>query len=102
MPATGVIPCFKVKVSVVIDKGSIASLKVVAIFWLMATPLAALAGTVELTVGAVVSRVPLVVKLQTKLAAIGLPARSLTPGIILAVYTVLGARFAAGAKVAVT
>src|SRR5438552_6653078 len=53
--ATVVVPCCKVKVAGVIVKGSIASLKAAAIFPLMATPVAALAGTVKLTVGAVVS-----------------------------------------------
>ena len=55
MPATAVVPCFKVKVTGVIVKGSIALLKAAAIFWLMATPVSALAGTVKVTVGAVVS-----------------------------------------------
>src|SRR5207237_5087826 len=50
----GVVPCFKVKVIGVVVKGSIASLKVAAIFWLMGTPVAALAGTVKLTVGTLV------------------------------------------------
>ena len=102
MPATGVVPCFKVKVLVLIVDASIASLNVLAICPLRPTPLAVLAGTVALTVGAVVSGATPVVKLQTKSAASALPARSLAPGLILAVYTVLGARFAAGAKVAVT
>src|SRR5256885_1576757 len=69
----------------VIVKASIASLKAAAIFWLMATPVAALAGTVKLTVGAVVSGVAPVVKLQTKLLASALPARSLAPVVIVAV-----------------
>src|SRR5205823_9837825 len=57
----GLLPCFKVKVALVIVEGSIASLKMTAIFPLMATPVAALAGTVALTVGAVVSGVEPVV-----------------------------------------
>src|SRR5437867_434090 len=105
VPTTGVVPCFKVKVTVVVVKGSIASLKVAATFWLMGTPVAALAGTVKLTVGAVVSGPPPVVKLQIKSLAepvIGTPARFLAPGLILPVYTVLGARLPNGVKVAVT
>src|ERR1043166_2654567 len=105
VPATGVVPCFKVNVRVVVVNGSIASLKVAAIFWLTATPVAALAGTVKLTMGAVVSAAAPVVKLQIKSlapAASALPARSLAPGLILPVYRVLGARLPAGVKVAVT
>ena len=50
--------------AVVIVEGSIASLKVALRFWLIGTPVAALAGTVRVTVGAVVSGVTAVVKLQ--------------------------------------
>src|ERR1044071_7214095 len=104
VPITGVVPCCKVKVMVVVVKGSIASLKVAAIFWLTGTPVAAIAGTVKLTIGAVVSRAASVVKLQIKSLApevSALPARSLAPGLILAVYKVLGARLTSGMKVAV-
>ena len=69
---------------------------------LIATPVAAFRGSVELTVGGVVSRATPVVKLQTKLAASALPARFLAPGLILAVYTVLGARLPRGVNVAIT
>ena len=65
--------------------GSIASLKVAAMFLLRATAVAALAGSVELTVGAVVSGVTPVVKLQLKPVASALPARSLTPVVMVAV-----------------
>src|SRR5437588_11995734 len=58
----------------------------------MATPVAALAGTVALTVGRVVSGVSPVVKLQTKLLANALPARSLASVVIVAVYAVQRAR----------
>src|SRR5438477_10572080 len=75
---------FSLKVAVLIVKGSIASLKAAAMLPLMATPVAALAGTVALTVGRVVSGVSPVVKLQTKLLTNALPARSLTP-VVLAV-----------------
>src|SRR5947207_11707248 len=79
VPATAVVPCFKVKVTWVIVNGSITSLKVAAIFWLMATPVAALAGTVELTVGAVVSGVAPVVKLQIKPFAVAVRAMGRVP-----------------------
>src|SRR5204862_2606340 len=79
-----------------IVKGSIASLKGVAILALIATPLAALAGTVALTVGRVVSGVAPVVKLQPQSAASALPARSLAAVVIVAVYVVRGARVPAG------
>ena len=85
MPETGVDPCFNVKVRLVIVNGSIASLKVAVIFVLIATPVAALAGTVRLTVGAVVSGAAPVVKLHTKSLASALPARSLAPVVIVAV-----------------
>ena len=45
------------KVTVIIVKGFIASLKTAVMALLMATPVAALSGMVELTVGAVVSGV---------------------------------------------
>src|SRR5204862_6361127 len=77
-------------------KGSIASLKGVSMVGLMATAVAALAGTVALTVGGVVSGVAPVVKLQTKSAASALPARSLAAVVIVAVYAVRGARLTAG------
>jgi hypothetical protein len=48
-PATGVVPCVKVKVAVVIVEEFIASLKNARIALLMATPVAALAGVVKLT-----------------------------------------------------
>ena len=51
----------------------------------IATPVAALAGTMKLTVGRVVSVVVPVVKLQTKAVASALPARSLAPVVIVAV-----------------
>jgi len=57
-PGTGVAPCVKVNVVAVQVAGSIASLKVAAMFLLMATAVAALPGFVELTVGAVVSVLP--------------------------------------------
>src|SRR5438094_8226653 len=100
VPATEVVPCFKVRRALVLVNGSIASLKVAAIFRLVATAVAALAGTVKLTVGAVVSGVAPVVKLQTKSLASALPARSLALCLTLTVYPVLGARLPAGVRVA--
>src|SRR5690349_13654010 len=94
-------PC-NVTLAVLIVSGSIASLKVALTVWLMPTAVAALTGTVELTVGGVTSAVAPVVKLQTKLATSGLPARSLAAVVIVAVYTVSGAREAPGVNVAVT
>src|SRR6266566_2764969 len=91
-----------VKLAVLIVKGSIALLKAAAIFWLTGTPVAPLAGTVELTTGRVVSGVTPVVKLQLKLAASVLPVRLVAPVVIVAVYTVRGARKLVGVKVAVT
>jgi hypothetical protein len=82
-------------------EGSIASLKVAVGFVLRATRVAEFAGTVELTVGGVVSGAAPVVKLQTKLLTIALPARSLAPVVIVAVKRVLAARLLVGVKVAV-
>jgi hypothetical protein len=90
------------KVAVLMVSGSIASLKVALMVWLIGTVVAPLAGTVTLTVGVIVSGVAPVVKLQPKSVASALPARSLTPVVILAVYVVRGARELAGVKVAVT
>ena len=73
-----------------IVKGSIDSLKVAATCWLRTTPMAPFAGSVELTVGAVVSGTVPVVKLHTLSTASALPARSLAPVVIVAVYS--GAR----------
>src|SRR5437667_431689 len=90
------------KLAVVTVKGSIASLNVALMVWLIATSVAPLAGTVKLTVGGVVSGVAPVVKLQLKFAASPLLAKSLAPVVIVAVYAVRGARALAGVKVAVT
>jgi hypothetical protein len=53
--------------------------------WLIGAATAPLAGTVTLTVGAIVSGVAPVVKLQLKSAVGALPARSRAPVVILAV-----------------
>jgi len=62
---------------------------------------AAFAGFVELTVGAVTSVVVPVVKDQKKGLAIELPAGSLAPVVIVAVKVVLAVRLLVGAKVAI-
>ena len=74
-----------VKSAVVMVSGSIDSLNVAATVLLSATLVWRSAGLVEVTVGAVVSAVAPVVKVQTKLLASGLPARSLAPVVIVAV-----------------
>jgi len=69
-------------------EGSIASLKVAVMVWLIATPVAPSAGTlgsVALKVGAVVSGVAPVVKLQLMSVLSALPARSLAPVVTVAV-----------------
>jgi uncharacterized protein (DUF2384 family) len=71
---------------------SIPLLKVAVMFALMETPEAASTGTVEATVGLVVSAVVLVVNLHTELALKALPAMSLAPEVMVAAYTVLAAR----------
>ena len=58
-------PCCSVKVTLVIESGAIASLKVAEIALLTATAVAPLTGTVELTKGATVSPTAPVLKLQT-------------------------------------
>src|SRR5207302_87077 len=90
------------KLAVLIVKGSIASLKVALMVRLIATAVAPLAGTVELTDGGGVSGVAAVVKLQPKSVTSALPASALAPVVIVAVYAVGGARALAGVKVAVT
>jgi hypothetical protein len=69
----------------VIVTGSIASLKAALMVWLIATAVAALAGTVAVTIGRVVSGVTPVVKLQLKSAASAVPARSRAPVLTVAV-----------------
>jgi hypothetical protein len=61
---------------------------------------AALAGFVEITVGAVVSAVAPVVKVHAKALANEVPERSFAPVVIVAVKRVLAARVAVGEKVA--
>ena len=86
------------KLDALIVVGLMASLRVAAIFWLSGTPVALLAGFVEMTVGAVGAGT--VLKLQTKLLASGSPCRSVTPALTVAVYRVLGRSNADGVKMA--
>jgi hypothetical protein len=85
-----------VNVATVIVAGFMASLNVAETAVLTATPVAPLAGIVEITVagGAVVN-------VETKLAARGAPAESFAPVVIVAVYEVLAVRTAVGVNVAV-
>jgi hypothetical protein len=94
----------RVKVAVVRVVGSIASLNVaftVALSW---TFVATFAGLVRVIVGAVVLAAVPVVKVQglgTAPAPRALPAKSCAPIETVAVYVVLGARFAVGMNSAV-
>src|SRR5450759_4472561 len=83
VPATGVVPCFMVKVVAVVAvkvNGSIGTLKVAVTILLRTTPVARSAGSVELTVGAAS-----VLNVNTISAASALPAMSVTPVVIVAV-----------------
>ena len=103
VPTTGVAPGpVKVKVAVVTVRGSIASLNTAFKLLFVRTPVALGAGTVEVTVGGVVSGVAPVVKVHTKLLASALPARSLAPVVMAAVNRVLPGSGLVGIKVAVT
>ena len=90
-----------VKLAVVIVELVIASEKVADTEEVVATPVAALAGDVEETVGGVVSGAAPVVNCQEKLPVRGLLAASLAAVVMVAVYCVLPARGAAGVNVAV-
>jgi len=81
--------------AVMVD-AAIGVLKVAEICWLRGTPVAPLAGSVEVTAGG-----GAVVNVNTKLAASALPAGSFAPVVIVAVYNVEPARGAVGVKVAV-
>ena len=73
------------KVVLVIVTGFNASLKVAMICALIGTFVSPFAGVVKLTVGGVVSGAALAVKVQTKLVASALPARSVAPVVMVAV-----------------
>ena len=101
VPVTGVVPGpVSVKVVGVNVRESIPSLNVAVIFPLIGTPVAAFAGTVEVTVGAVVSAVRQDSKLHEKLLASGLPLVSLAEVVIVAVYMLSRPRLVVGVKIA--
>ena len=79
----------------------IGSEKVADIEEFVATPVATFAGDVVDTVGGVVSGAAAVVNCQVKSAASALPAASVTPAAMVAVYCVLAARAADGVNLAV-
>ena len=96
-PATGVAPGpVTVKVAALMVAAFMASLNVAEMVVLTATAVAPFTGTVETTLGG-----GAVVKAHTKLAARALPWVLCAAGVTVAVYWVLAARAAVGAKVAV-
>src|ERR1035437_3421455 len=80
---------------------SICSLKVAVIFWLAGTGGggAPLTGFSEMTVGAVVFALALVVKVYTKLLARKTPVTLSTPVVIVTLYVVLGRSKLEGVKI---
>ena len=97
VPVTGVAPGpAKVKVVELMVTTFMASLKVAEIGVLMGTAEDPLTGTVEMTVGG-----EAVVKVHTKLAASGTPARFFAPVVIVAVNSVPVARIVVGVNVAI-
>ena len=94
------LPCFTVKLAGVMERGSIALLKLAVILVLTATPVPPSAGFVALTTGAAVSVVVPVVKLHERSAAKAAPAADFAPVVIVAVKRLLGARLLEGANVA--
>jgi hypothetical protein len=99
VPATGVAPWATVKVVLVMVAGSIGSLNVAKTLALVAAPVAALSGSVLVTVGAVWSAVAPVVKLQVWSAASAEPEAALAPVVMVPVYAVFAARLVAGVNV---
>ena len=102
VPGSAVVPCIKVNVVVVTVNGFIGSLKVAEILPSIATPVAAVVGNVEMTVGGVLSAAAPVVKVHLKLLARFTPAKFSAPVVIVAVYRVLGNSAAAGLNIPVT
>src|SRR3989339_1905451 len=92
------LPSLTVNVFVLMVEDCITSLNVAVMILLIATPVAPLTGLVEMTVGAIKSPV---LKPQVWSKAIALPAKSLTPVVILAVYVVESDRLLDGVNVAV-
>jgi hypothetical protein len=90
----------KVKVLVLMVRGSIGSLKTACTVVFNATSVALQVGMVEITVGGVLFTAVAVVKLHVKLLAIGSPARSLTPVVTVTVMRVLVGSVAPGVMVA--
>lgn len=86
-PLTLTVPAtpFTVKLDVVTEAGRMFSLNVAERAELVATPVALFPGFVEVTVGAEVSAAAAVVKDQVRFAAMGFPAASRTPVVIVAV-----------------
>jgi hypothetical protein len=78
--------------------GVIATLKAAVSAWFKGTFTAPFTGTVAITVGR--AGAGSVKKVHTYLLASGVPARSVAPVVIVAVYRVLNARLAPGVKVA--
>ena len=104
VPVTAMLPAavgLNEKVAVVTVAGSIGSLKVAVTAEESATPAAPLVGFVAVTMGGVVSGTAPVVKVHTRLLASGFPAKSLMPVVSVAVYSVMPASGAEGAKIAV-
>ena len=91
----------RVKLAVFSVEFVIASEKVADTEEFSATPVAAFAGNVADTIGGVVSGAAAVVNCQLKSAPSILPAASVTPASMVAVYRVLAARGANGVNVAV-
>ena len=103
VPVTGEPPVVvaKVKLAVVSVEFVIGFEKVADIAKFRATPVTALPGDVEDTVGGVVSGAAAVVKPQTKFIASALPAASFAAVVMAAVYRVLAISAADGWNVAV-
>ena len=89
------------KLAVVIDSGFMPSLKLALTREFRATAMAFAAGTVELTVGAVVSGAVPVLKVQVCAALMKLPATSRTAVVMLAVQSVAAGKTIDGLKVAI-
>jgi hypothetical protein len=102
VPGTGVVPCFTVNVAVLTVWAFSGLLKVAASALVIGTFVAPLTGTVETTVGGVMSGVAPVVKLHTYGATMAFPERSMIPVDIVAVSTAFGANVPIGVNVAVT
>jgi hypothetical protein len=98
----GVVPGpVTVRLVAVMVVGSIASLKVTAILLLTGTPVELQEGARADTVGGVPGAVAPVVKLHTKLAAIGVPRVDSAPVVTVKVMSVFGGRETDGANFAV-